>query len=153
MSDGNDLLMSQGRPWAKWPNIGSKVSGKVISDPISRQARDFETGLPTSWPNGDPKMEVVIAVDTGKIDPEIDGDDGTRAIVLPVGTTRFKAVQDAIRKAKADGIKVGGELSITYTGDKPHEKRGYNAIKLFEASYSAPKGDALSNLVSMVGGN
>ena len=73
--------------------------------------------------------------------------------VLPVGTTRFKAVQDAVRKAKASGIEDGGTLTVKFSGEKPHEKRGYNPIKLFEATYVPPVGGtagALDDLVKAV---
>lgn len=143
MSDGNDLLMSGGRPWAKWEKIGDSVTGKVVSAPTARQSRDFDSGEPAWWDDEkkDPKMEVVVIIQANTIDPEIEGDTGERSVVLPKGSARFRAVQTAVRASGAKGIEVGGTLTVTYTedGEKP-KRRGAQAPKLYKAKYEAPTG-------------
>jgi hypothetical protein len=147
MSNGNDMLMSGGTPWAKWPTVGSVVVGVVQDAPIARQSRDFDTGEPAFWNKSqDPKMEVVITVQTAERDPEIEGDTGLRQIVLGKGTERFQAVQAAVRAAKATGIEAGGTLAVKYVGDEPHEKKGFNAKKKYAAEYKKPEGGGNSLL-------
>ncbi len=159
MSDGNDLLMSGGRPWAKWARIGDTVTGTVTSSPTARQSRDFDTGLPDFWDEEkqEPKMEVVVTIQTGITDPDIEGDNGERAVILPKGSSRFRAVQTAVRVSSADRLEVGGVLSITYTGDgeKP-KRRGALAPKLYSATYTPGSGTpdeaaALNALAGLVG--
>jgi hypothetical protein len=154
VDSGNDLLMnSGGTPWAKWHSVGDAVIGTVLALPVIRQSRDFDSGEPDFWSNGDPKMEVVVRIATDLRDPEIDDDDGTRAVVLPVGSQRFQAVQKAVKRAGASGIEVGGTLTIVFDSEKKHEKHrmGYNPIKQFTAKYIAPPpseetGDLLDQL-------
>jgi hypothetical protein len=159
MSNGNDLLMgSGGHPWAKWNQVGDAVEGECVAAPTQRQSRDFDTGDPAVWPNGDPKLELLVLLQTEELDNDIAGDDGVRAVVLPVGTQRFRAVQRAVREAGARGIEPGGFLSVKYTGDQPHERRGFNPVKQFAATYKAPQTpaempddkDALNALASFI---
>lgn len=164
MSDGNDLLMSGGRPWAAWAKIGDVVTGTIVSPPTARQSRDFDTQEPAFWDDEkkDPKMEVLVIIQTSTIDPDIEGDNGERSLVLPKGSQRFRAVQTAIRKAGANGFEVGGVISVKYTGDgeKP-KRRGALAPKLYTAEYTAPvaaaagsadEEAALNALAGLVGG-
>ncbi len=141
MSDGNDLLMSGGRPWAAWKKIGDTVTGTIVSPPTARQSRDFDTQEPAFWDEEkqDPKMEVLVIIQTTTIDPEIEGDNGERSLVLPKGSARFRAVQTAIRASGANGFEVGGTIAVTYTGDgeKP-KRRGALAPKLYSAKYAPP---------------
>lgn len=143
MNDGNDLLGKMARPWAKWPKVGDVVSGTVVETPSQRQSRNFETGQPETWEsNGDPKMEVVVILATTQRDPDVQGDDGERALVLPVGSARFRAVQLAMRNAGVRGLQPGGKLAVTYTGDgvKPKGSK-LNAPKEFSAHYVPPELD------------
>ena len=147
MSDGNDLLMSGGRPWGKWGKIRDIVTGVITAPPTARQSRDFDTQEPAFWDaeKQDPKMEVVVVIQTNIIDPEVEGDNGERSLVLPKGSQRFRAVQTAVRASGAKGLEVGGTISVTYTadGEKP-KRRGAQAPKLYSAKYAAPAPGATS---------
>lgn len=153
MSTGNDLLGKMGRPWAKWPTKGHTVTGTVIGTPEARQSRNFETGDMDTWPNGDPKMEVVVPIATEERDPEVDNDDGERSLVLPVGTARFKAVQAAMKTAGVRALESGGVITVTYTGDGPKPKGSkLNAPKEFSATYTPPAGVSESEALAALGG-
>jgi hypothetical protein len=80
-------------------------------------------------------MEVVVKLKTADRNPEIDDDDGTRALHI-ASPNMLTAVRAACRAAKASGLEPGGELSVTYTGDG--ELKGNNAPKLYSAVYQPP---------------
>jgi hypothetical protein len=149
MASGNDLLMnSGGTPWAKFPQPGTTVVGDVIGEPEARQRTDFDDGTPLTWPNGDPRMEVVVKLQTTERDPEIQDDDGVRA--LHMYGNMLAAVRDAVKATKAAGLQPGGRLAVTYTGDG--EARGKSkAPKLYRAQYAVPAGGG--NEVLMGQGN
>jgi hypothetical protein len=137
MSSGNDLLMSGGTPWAKFPVIGSEVDGIVVSEPEARQQRDYDDNTPLTWPNGDPRMEVVVDLDTAERDPNVEGDTGRRALHIKGFMT--EAVRKAVRAVGADGLEIGGRLRVRYTADG--EKKGRNdPPKLYAAVYARPQG-------------
>lgn len=133
---GNDLLMGSGIPSAKFETIGQVVTGTVIEEPTSQQSRDFDTGEPKTWDNGDPMMEVVVKIQCDP-DPSITDDDGVRKLFLGKPAL-LTAIRGAVRTAKADGIHAGGVLQIKYTGDAAPKKKGYNGAKQFAAKYTPP---------------
>lgn len=162
MSNGNDMLMSGGRPWASFPEVGATVTGTVSEAPLARQSRDFDTGKPAFWDDdpAQPMMEVVVILQTELRDPEVDGDDGTRQLVLGKGSHRFRAVQTAVRRAGAKGLEVGGKLTVTCSGEEPPKRRNAKPTKLYSAVYEAPlakeepapvsEAEALSALAGLV---
>jgi hypothetical protein len=141
--DANTILMGGGVPSAKFDGIGVSVTG-VIEDVTASQQTDFTTGEPKTWPNGDPMMQVVVTLATSQRDPQISNDDGLRKVYVK-GKSLTAAVRDAVRKAGAKGIEVGGTLTVTYTGDGPQEKRGINPPKLYAADYTPPSPAAAAN--------
>jgi hypothetical protein len=157
--DGNDLLNSAGKgtPWAKWPVKGATVTGRIIDTPSARQSTDIEDRTPKFWPDGTKMMEVSVRIATDERDADIEEDDGTRQVVLPVGTSRFKAVQAAMKTAGVKALEPGGVLTITYTHDGPKAKGSKFAPKEYSATYTAPAqaalagdGDALGALAGLV---
>lgn len=153
-NDGNDLLGKMGRPWAKWPAIGAVAKGTVIETPTARQSRDFDSGESLWWDEEQtqPKMEVVIPIATDERDPDVDNDDGERALVLSVGTARFKAVQAAMKAAGVRAVEPGGVIAVTYTGDGPKPKGSKkNPPKEFSATYTPPAGTEQSALDALGG--
>lgn len=134
--DPNDWLMSGGAKSAKFETIGTVVSGVIVSPPDVRQQTDFTTGALKVWDDGKPMMQLVVTVDTGKPDPNDPEDDGLRSFYIK-GAMQA-AVKDAVRKAKAKGLQVGGTLAIKYTGDGVPKQRGLNPPKQFAAQYTPP---------------
>jgi len=154
MSNGNDILGRSGRPWAKWPAIGDEVRGTVLEEPSVRQSRDYESGDPMTWPNGDPKMEIVVPLKTALRDPEIQGDEGERIVVLPVGSNRFRAVQKAMRDAGVKGLFAGDELAVKYVADGPRDpaKPRLSPPKEFAAEYKKANAAAAKNALDALAG-
>lgn len=139
--DPNNLIMGGGSRSAKFDAPGVTVGG-VIEDISAKQQTDFTTGEPLTWPNGDPKMQVLVRVQTDA--QESDDDDGVRTIFVK-GKSLTNAVRDAVRGAGAKGLEVGGTLTVTYTGDGVSEKRGINPPKLYAAQYTKPNQAAAAN--------
>lgn len=135
-TDPNALLMGGGKSFG-FEAIGDKIAGTVVSAEASQQT-DMDTGQPATWPDGKPKMQVVVTLQT-ELDEE-PGDDGQRRVYLKGSkpTSSMGAVKAAIKAAGASGIEVGGKLQIAYTGDGEPTKRGWNAPKQYAAKYEAP---------------
>lgn len=126
----NDLLMGGGGKTAKFPNIGDKIVGTVVSAEPTQQT-DID-GKAKFWDDGKPMMQVVITLQTDS--REDDDDDGVRK--LYVKGQMLKAVQEVVRPHK--GLQVGGKIAVQYTGDGEVKQRGYNAPKLYAAQYEPP---------------
>jgi hypothetical protein len=136
MSMSADDFFAGGTPSAKFDTVGVTVAGIITRVGEPMQQRDFTTGAPKVWDDGRPMMQLPVDVRTDLRDPDIDGDDGTRALYIK-GELQ-KAVREAVRKASAKGLREGGHLSVTYTGDGVAKQRGMNPPKLYSAVYAAP---------------
>ena len=145
MSDNpNDFLFSGGSKAAKFENIGDTVEGK-ITDVVVSQQTDMETNAPLTWADGSPRKQLVVTLMT---DERSDGeDDGTRRIFAKggsyeaaegSGTSMKDAIADAVKKAGAKSLDTGGTLKVGFTGMGKKTNRGFNAPKLYRATYSAP---------------
>jgi hypothetical protein len=113
--------------WADAP-VGTVVKGVVVEAPKLVQSRDYKTGEPATWPDGNPKMSVVIRLD-------INGEQRSLWAAKP------SAMFAALAKAQTDAgarITVGGELAVKYTGDKQHENPRFNPAKQYQARYTPP---------------
>src|SRR5215510_4915631 len=141
----NEFLMGSGGKSFPFDSIGDRVSG-VIVDLKKRQQTDLESGEPQFWANGDPKMMLVVTLQTQLSDS--DDDEGLRNVYLrggnftPVkgkGTSSLIAVKEAVRKSGAtDGIQIGGYLALEYSGEAKASNRAYNAPKLYTSEYEVP---------------
>lgn len=143
MSTANEILMGGGVTSAKFENPGDSITGTIDVEPVARQQTDFTTGESLTWPNGDPRMQVVVTLATSQRDPSVEDDDGLRAVYVK-GKSLTAAVREAIRKVGAKGLEKGGQLTVTYTGDGPAEKRGLNPPKLYSAAYTPASSAAVS---------
>ena len=131
--DANDFLMGGGVKSAKFEKPGSKVSGTIARKPELQQQRDFDSGKPLTWDDGQPRQQVKVILATAERDDE--EDNGERALYLKGGL--LKSVQAAIKAAGEKGLAVGGKLAVKYTKDG--EKKGkLNPPKLYVAKYEAP---------------
>jgi hypothetical protein len=109
--------------------VGTSYTGTVLELPQLVQARDFETGNPATWPDGNPKMTVVTKL-------SVDGEE--RSLWAPKPSAMFAAISDAQKTAGAS-IAVGGTLTVTYTGDKPNATNPrLNPAKQYSAVYTPP---------------
>jgi hypothetical protein len=137
-NDANSLLMGAGKH-VKFSAKGDGVIGVIVSEPTTGQQRDFDSGEPATWPDGQPKMQIVVKLKTQDLDPDDDTDDGERTLYIDKPNMR-KAIAAAVKKAGRKGLAIGGVLSVHYTadGERAAGKKGGFPPKLFEATYVAP---------------
>jgi hypothetical protein len=146
MSDDiNDFLMGGGGKAFPFEAVGDSVTGEIIHMD-KRQQTHIETGAPLFWDDGNPKMMLVLQLQTDLQDDE--DDDGIRNVYLrggnPTvasgeGTSTLNAVRDAVKAAKApNGIEIGGVLTLAHTGMGKASSRAMNAPKLYKATYKVP---------------
>jgi hypothetical protein len=132
--DANDFLFGGGARSAKFEKHGDTISGWVTAaEP--RQQTDFKTKAPLTWPDGNPRMQLVVTLFTEL--REGDDDDGMRS--LYVRGQMQQAVADAIRKAGQRGLAVDGRLVVRYVGDAEPKVRGESGAKQYAARYEAPQ--------------
>lgn len=145
MSDTNDFLFGGGGKAAKFEEVGDAVEG-TIDDVKLTQQTGMEDNLPLTWPDGSPRMQLVITLRTDE--REGADDDGVRRIYAKggryeaasgTGTSMKDAIADAVKKAGAKGIDEGGRLKVAHTGIGKKTNRGFSPPKLFRATYEAPK--------------
>lgn len=129
--DVNDFLLSGGVTSAKFETPGTTVSGTICRPPEKQQQRDFETGKPKVWEDGSPRWQIVIHLQTDNRDPDVEDDDGIRA--LYVRGNMLRAVREAVRRAGGK-LEEGGYLDVIYTGDGERQGVGFPP-KLYSATY------------------
>ena len=143
MTNASDFLLGGGGGQsARFETIGDTVTGQIISAEVKQQT-EIGTGAPLTWDNGDPRMQLVVRLQTTLCDPSDPDDDGVRAIYVKgskkAGSrSMHDAVAQAVRAAGAKGLDVGGTLSVQYVATEPSSTRGFNDRKLFAASYTPP---------------
>lgn len=144
MSDDiNEFLMGGSGKAFEFGAIGDTVTG-VITDMKKRQQTDFQTGAPAFWANGEPKMMLMVTLQTDLQEDE--NDEGFRNVYLRggnftalkgKGTASLVAVKEAVRKS-GKPIEVGGTLTLQFSGEGPAPAKGMNPAKLYLASYVPP---------------
>lgn len=134
-------LVRNNAPGCKFDTIGARHGGRVVEDGREVQQRDFNTGMPAVWPDsGKPKLQYVVTVDTGRIDPHIPMDDGLRSLFF--SGQRLHRLKEVLRAARAGDVKAGGVLFVTYTHDKASASGG-KSQKIYDVEYEAPKAGAV----------
>lgn len=127
----NDPFASTGAPSVSFKDmpVGTSYTGTVLELPAMVQARDFETGNPATWPDGNPKMTVVTKL-------SVNGEE--MSLWAPKPSAMFAAISDA-QKAAGAALAIGGTLTVTYVGDKPNATNPrLNAAKQYSAVYQPP---------------
>lgn len=139
----NEMLFGGGAKAFPFEKEGDTVEGEIVSAQ-TRQQTSLDTGKPQTWDDGSPKKMIVLVLQTQL--REHDEDDGLRSVYLRggnfqvangKGTSSQIAVRDAVKRAGAKQLEVGGYLKMRWSGNGP-SKRGFNAPKLYEAAYKAP---------------
>lgn len=140
----NEFLRSQGAKAFPFDSMGDTVKGEIVAMDL-RQQTDMETGEPLTWRDGSPRMVLVVTLATEAQDDE--NDDGQRTVwcrggnftaVKGSGTSSLTAVKDALRKAGASDIEIGGVLAMQWSGEGQASARGRNAPKLYTCAYQPP---------------
>lgn len=125
-------------------NPGDVVQGVVQSVKVT-QATKFDsvnwkpTNEPDVWPSGDPKMQVIVTLQTDLRTSE--DDDGLRNVYATMTSavgTLFRAIKDAIKAAGARDIEEGAWLQCWLAGFDPNSKNQRNPKKLYGANYQRP---------------
>jgi hypothetical protein len=135
------FLLGGGGKSAKFENVGDSVTGTIASPPEVKQQTKMGTGDPLTWDNGDPKMQLVVALQTTL--REDGDDDGIRNLYVkgskkPESQSLHAAVAGAVAAAGAKGLDIGGTLTVTYIGNGVSTTVGFNPPKKYQATYKAP---------------
>ena len=125
--DEIDQLVMGAPPAVKFEEPGDTTSGR-ITRVYQVQVTDFDTREPQWWPDGQPKMQVVVVLDVAGT--------GLRSLYVASRGLR-EAVRDACREA-GYGLRPDGYLSIRYTGNGEPFKKGVTPPKLYQAAYDPP---------------
>ncbi|GAA4706495.1 hypothetical protein [Streptomyces youssoufiensis] len=129
----DDFLMGGGVTSAKFPALGTTVSGRITERPTVEQQRDFTTGELKFWDDGKPQMQLVVTLATSERDPLNPEDDGARRLYIK-GQMK-NAVAAAVRASGARGLEIGGTLTVTYARDGQKTNPRFNAPKNYDAVY------------------
>ena len=141
--DPDKFLSSTGSPSAFDKNdpVGTTVTGTIAEKPVVAQQTDIQTGKPLEWDNGDPKLQLIVTLQTSL--RTSDDDDGLRRVYVK-GSTKsgcrslHDAVATAVKESGAKGLEVGGTLAVTFIGTEPSQTKGFNDRKLYSATYVPP---------------
>lgn len=128
-----DDVMAAGTPAAKFETVGTVVRGTILSAEVAQQ-RDLATGALASWPDGNPKVQVLIDLQTAERSADIDDDDGRRRLYVKRPSAMLAAIAKALGKTKLSEA-VGGTLAVKYTGNGTPSQRGFNPPKQFAAVF------------------
>lgn len=143
-NEATDFLFGGGGKAFRFDNIGDTVEGKITDVTVSQQT-SMESNEPLVWPDGSPRKQLVITLQTTLKDDA--DDDGIRRCFAKggrfeaqegTGTSMKDAIADAVRKAGARSLDQGGTLKIGHTGLAKRTNRGFSQAKLYRAVYSAP---------------
>ncbi len=127
-------FFDSGSASCRFSNIGDVHQGKVLAFEETQQ-RDIKTKAPAVWPDGNPKMMLVITLQTAERDEAIDDDNGERRLYVNKPSGMFAAIKTAIGKQT---FAVGGQLAVKYTGNGKSKSPGFNPPKEYVAKYTAP---------------
>lgn len=112
-----DFLKSGGSKSAKFDNPGDVCKGTVVAAEV-RQQTEFGTGVPRTYDDGNPMMQLVVTLQTDQ--REDDEDDGRRNVYVkgakkdPQSGTG--ALIAALTAAGATDLAEGGTLAVQFTG-------------------------------------
>jgi hypothetical protein len=146
--DPNTFLLGGGGKSATFPQIGATVTGKITQTPEVKQKTKMGSGDLEFWDNGDPKLQLVVTLQTDLRDPADDDDDGIRKLYVagskkPESKSMHAAVAAAVQNAKASGLEIGGTLTVRYISDGKSNTPGFNPPKQYDAHYVPAAADFL----------
>lgn len=130
LPDPNSLLVGKSVPSISFKDakVGDAFSG-VITGLETSQVRNYEDStILETWPDGSPKLQVVVTLATDYADS--DEDDGERKLYL--FGQKLAAAKAALKEANLDKLELGTNLTITYSGTKPSSNKKYNDVKLYK---------------------
>lgn len=146
----NDVLFGSGVPSAKFKTIGDSVTGKIVKLDASQQTefrRDGKPGDPLTWPDGKPKMQVIVTLQTTQRDPSVEDDDGQRRVFIK-GKQLTDATKAAVRAARAKRLDVGGTFTVVFVREEESDWGG-SATKFYEIEYVPPSAAAANTALGL----
>ena len=114
----------------------------TVEDAAKKPAYEYDPSKPGNrgaqkfWDDGNPVEHLWVTLQTGVRDPQIEGDDGRRILVLD-SKNKVQAVQDAVRESGVSFEK-GGHLTMEWYGLDPAGKNPDNLPKLYRALWRGP---------------
>lgn len=144
MSDDFDGLLfgRSGPPAAKFPKPGDFVEGTLVSKD-TQQAAEFNAKDPTdrsklkTYDSGDPKLELILILQTDVRDPNLEDDKGVRRVFVSYSMQQSlqQAVLDAgIRKS----LPLGSRIRIEFSHEVPNKMGSGNPRKEYKISVTPP---------------
>lgn len=139
-NDVNTFLFEGNARSFPFERVGDIVKGTIVACDL-RQQTSLEDNKPLFWADGTPRRQLVITLQTNL--STTDDDDGQRTIYAKggryevatgEGMSMRDAIADAVKAAGAKTMDPGDELAVGFTGEGK-AKRGYNAPKLYAASF------------------
>lgn len=128
----NNFLMGGGIPAAKFVNVGDQIVG-FVGDQEMRQQTDYKSKEPMVWPDGNPRMQLVLTLVTeDRVDND---DDGLRKVY--VKNQMAQALGFAIREAGGKRLEDGGKVLIKYESNG-EASPGLSAPKVYKVRYQLP---------------
>ena len=130
LPDPNSLLVGKSVPSISFKDakVGDSFTGTITALETS-QVRNYEDStILETWPDGSPKLQVVVTLATDYVDNE--EDDGERKLYL--FGQKLAAAKAALKEASMDKLELGTTLTITYSGTKPSSNKKYNDVKLYK---------------------
>lgn len=134
MADANELLMGSGAKSCKFDNLGDTWVGTIADTPTAKQMTKYQSTELDYWPSGDPKMQIVVPLQTDVRDPSDPSDDGRRVLFIP--PRMMGPVKEAILRSGAKGLQVGGRLAVRWASGSG---QGEGNPKLYTAEYAPPQ--------------
>ena len=142
--EANDFLMAEGGKSFPFEKVDDVCVGTVVSATVAQQT-DLDTGEKLFWPSGEPRKQLIIALQTDlRNGPD---DDGVRTIYAKggkydvesgEGMSMKDALAAAVRAGKGNGIEPGDKLAVAFTGLGVRKNRGFSHPKLYTAQWSRP---------------
>lgn len=146
LPDPNDLLGTRSIPSISFKDakVGEGFTG-TITDLRTVQVRSYDSGEPEFWDDGKPKLQIEVTLATDYLNPELEGDDGTRRVYL--FGQKLAAAKQEMKNKGFSKLEKSMKFTISWVGEKPSSNKKYNNIKLYEieldAATSNPDVDAL----------
>ncbi len=149
LPDPNDLLSGKSVPSISFKDakVGDSFTG-VITELETAQVRNYETGDPEFWEDGNPKLQIVVTLATEYGDGA--EDDGERKVYL--FGQKLQAAKAAMKEAGVTKLEKGFQFTIAFVGEKPSSNKKYNNVKLYGITIVPSKSNPAVDAILAVGG-
>lgn len=122
----NDLLTG-GASTIKLETIGETITG-TIRNIATKQVTSFGSGQPEFWDDGNPKMQIVITIDSPDL-PEGEGSFYAKAWGADKQALAAAVAQTGLTADEA--LAPGNQITITHTELRPNKNPAFNATKIY----------------------